>query len=286
MKQKKQKKQKKHKMRASTVLFCGLVFLVQAIVGAGPHQGVYDPLKLYQIHAAGIHFMSGNLTNQCIVHHFCGEVQQGVQQCLLYDSDKPNSKLMGLEYVVADNIFNTFPEEERKLWHSHQFEVKAGMVVVLNASQDDEKKYLEFLVNSYGKTFHSWLANEGQTYPFGVPHLMMAFTQQIQDSMEPQLIKDLDTLAKSTMESRRSQRNSLAAKPIVQGADQWQSGKAALVCPCERSFAFPHSNQSAQQEKQTSQIQAQEKQPQAQEKQPQVIPASTTSETTAPATKP
>lgn len=53
-----------------------------------------------------------------------------IRQCLIYDSPKPNARLIGVEYMVTPRLYETLPREERRLWHSHEFEVKSGMLVM------------------------------------------------------------------------------------------------------------------------------------------------------------
>lgn len=49
-----------------------------------------------------------------------------VRQCVIYDSDKPDARLIGIEYVIDESVFVTLDHEEKKLWHSHKFEVESG----------------------------------------------------------------------------------------------------------------------------------------------------------------
>ena len=53
-----------------------------------------------------------------------------MRQCLLYDSLEKNARLIGVEYMVSENLFLTLPEEEKKLWHSHEYEVKGGLLFI------------------------------------------------------------------------------------------------------------------------------------------------------------
>jgi hypothetical protein len=32
--------------------------------------------------------------------------------------------------MVPRDVYETFPEEERRLWHSHEYEVKSGMLIL------------------------------------------------------------------------------------------------------------------------------------------------------------
>ena len=57
--------------------------------------------------------------------------------------------------------------EEQKLWHSHEFEVKSGMLVMPKPSDKHADKWEEFetqqmeaVVGLYGKTFHFWQVDD------------------------------------------------------------------------------------------------------------------------------
>jgi hypothetical protein len=47
-------------------------------------------------------------------------------QCLIYDTDAADARLIGVEYVVAESVFASLPSEEKKLWHSHEYEVRGS----------------------------------------------------------------------------------------------------------------------------------------------------------------
>lgn len=47
-----------------------------------------------------------------------------ILQCVIYDTDESNARLIGVEYVIKEEIFATLPPEEKKLWHSHEYEVR------------------------------------------------------------------------------------------------------------------------------------------------------------------
>jgi hypothetical protein len=106
-----------------------------------------------------------------------------VRQCILYDSPEPNARLIGIEYMVSPRLYATLPEEERKLWHSHVFEVKSGMLIMPNPSnvpdaawEMAENKEMEAVVELYGKVFHLWQTDRGDKVPLGMPQLMTSFT--------------------------------------------------------------------------------------------------------------
>ncbi len=36
---------------------------------------------------------------------------------------------MGVEYIISERLFKDPAAEEKKLWHSHQYEVKSGSLI-------------------------------------------------------------------------------------------------------------------------------------------------------------
>jgi hypothetical protein len=60
------------------------------------------------------------------LHHYATVVNDDFQQCAVYDSEKPDARLIGIEYVVSEKLFDTLPPEEQKLWHSHYFDTMSG----------------------------------------------------------------------------------------------------------------------------------------------------------------
>lgn len=106
-----------------------------------------------------------------------------IRQCLIYDSPKANARLIGIEYMVSPRIFKTLPAEERKLWHTHEFEVKSGMLVmpapagVPNAVWEAaETAEVKDIAPVYGKAYHLWQVDRGDPVPMGPAQLMGSFT--------------------------------------------------------------------------------------------------------------
>lgn len=103
-----------------------------------------------------------------------------MHQCVIYDSDKPNARLIGIEYIVTEKLFKTLPEEEKKYWHSHIHEVKSGILVAPNIPEKAEYELMEKLVTTYGKTVHTWQVDRGDSLPLGPPQLMYSLTDDSQ----------------------------------------------------------------------------------------------------------
>ena len=98
-----------------------------------------------------------------------------MHQCVIYDSDKPNARLIGIEYIVTEKIFKELPEEEKKYWHSHIHEVKSGILVAPLVPDALEHQVMQKLVSTYGKTIHTWQVDK-HSLPLGAPSLMFSNT--------------------------------------------------------------------------------------------------------------
>jgi len=46
-----------------------------------------------------------------------------MRQCLIYDSPEKGARLIGVEYMITPKLYDTLDQEEKKLWHSHEYEV-------------------------------------------------------------------------------------------------------------------------------------------------------------------
>lgn len=84
----------------------------------------FPPIADIHAHVCGIHFYNGDMSRQVIAEHYCAHLSDEVLECVLYDSDKPGARLIGIEYIVSAKIFESLPAEEKKLWHSHNYEVR------------------------------------------------------------------------------------------------------------------------------------------------------------------
>ena len=72
------------------------------------------------------------MSRQVEAHHFCAHQNEEMRQCLIYDSPEKKARLIGLEYIISENLYLTLPDQEKRLWHSHLYEVKSGLFVMPN----------------------------------------------------------------------------------------------------------------------------------------------------------
>src|SRR4051812_49394368 len=148
------------------------------------------PLRAINAYLDGFHFYSGHLQAQMEAHHYCAILNEDLIQCVIYDGNVKDAKLMGIEYIVSEKLFAGLPAAEKALWHSHVHEVKSGQLIAPNVPDVAEHELMEKLVHTYGKTFHTWHTDVDQQLPLGVPQLMMGFTADGQ--VDPALVKARD----------------------------------------------------------------------------------------------
>ncbi|XP_044717729.1 uncharacterized protein HRG_08371 [Hirsutella rhossiliensis] len=122
----------------------------------------FKPIKNICAHLNAFHAYASEPSRSVEANHYCGHVNDDVRQCLLYDSAEANA--------------------QRRLWHSHVYEVKSGMLIMPNPSVPDsawelgEKKEMEQIITLYGKVYHLWQTDKGHKVPLGEPQLMTSYT--------------------------------------------------------------------------------------------------------------
>ncbi|KAI9827813.1 MAG: hypothetical protein M1832_004302 [Thelocarpon impressellum] len=129
----------------------------------------FRPVKQICAHLNAFHVYASE-PGRCVeANHYCSHVNDGI------------------EYMVTPRLYATLPPEERRLWHSHVFEVKSGILAMPGpeelpsvAWEAAETKEMEDVVGLYGKTYHFWQVDRGDKVPFGAPQLMMSFTEPSQ----------------------------------------------------------------------------------------------------------
>jgi hypothetical protein len=192
----------------------------EMLQGEGPINGIHA-------HVCGFHFYADDIKRQVRAHHYCGHKNEDVLQCVIYDSHQKDARLIGIEYVISEALFKSLPEDEKRLWHSHRYEVTSGLLVAPGLPEVAEKELMKKLVTTYGKTWHTWQVDRGDALPLGTPKLMMGFTNDGQ--ADPSLVKKRDDDLKVDTQKKRENRADLPTREIASGADAWQSGQVSQI---------------------------------------------------------
>lgn len=151
----------------------------------------FDPPKQLCAHLHAYHTYASNPGKPVEANHYCAHVNEDVRQCIVYDGNGPNAKLIGIEYLIKPHLYEKLDPEERKYWHSHVYEVKSGMLIlpspaaVPNAAWEvAETEEMKAVIELYGKVYHLWQVDQGHELPIGPPQLMTSYTAPGQFDVE------------------------------------------------------------------------------------------------------
>lgn len=177
-----------------------------------------EPLRGFDVYVVGFHCAKGEPDFQMEAHHFCRVVNDDLLQCVLFDGNTKDANLIGVEYIVSGPLFDGLPDEEKPYWHPHNFELLSGQLVAPGLPEKAEKAFFKLLVNSYGKTWHTWHTNSqhggaGMDLPYGDPKLMWSFNRD--GECDEAIKRDRDEAMGLDTDAKRADRQSFLdlAKP-------------------------------------------------------------------------
>ncbi|KZF26628.1 DUF1264-domain-containing protein [Xylona heveae TC161] len=191
----------------------------------------FTPIRQVCAHLNAFHAYADE-PGRCVeTNHYCTHVNEDMRQCILYDGPGPNARLLGVEYMITPKLYETLDSEERKLWHSHVYEVKSGMLIMPgpqllpNAAWEvAETKEMEDVVFLYGKVYHLWQVDKGHQLPLGTPKLMTSFTEDGQFDFE-KYVGERDRRFGVDSKQKASLREYIKEPEIHPDADAaWKSG--------------------------------------------------------------
>ncbi|OVA01659.1 Protein of unknown function DUF1264 [Macleaya cordata] len=168
----------------------------------------FGPINKIHQHLCAFHFYGHDMSRQVESHHFCAHQNEEMRQCLIYDGPESDARLIGLEYIISENLFLTLPDNEKLLWHSHEFEVKSGALFMPGVPGPIQRQDLDKVAKTYGKTIHFWQVDRGDALPLGLPQVMMALTRdgQLYDT----LAKDVEKRFGVSFDKERENRACMA----------------------------------------------------------------------------
>ncbi|KAI0748181.1 DUF1264-domain-containing protein [Daedaleopsis nitida] len=196
---------------------------------AGEAMMSFKPINQIHQHLCAFHVYAQDHSRHVEAHHFCKHLSPDFHQCVIYDSDKADAKLIGIEYIVSEKIFMSLPQEEKKYWHSHKYEVESGLLQIApkmfvpGAATDlaEQPAMLE-LHKTYGKTIHTWAIDVSPELPLGPPNLMMSYTGG-GEGPPPEMVRARDAGSGQETAAKKEMRASyLPPYEKADGADEWE----------------------------------------------------------------
>jgi hypothetical protein len=199
---------------------------------AGAIQRKY-PIDAMSTYLNGFHMYADEMGRQVEATHFCIHLRHDLHQCVIFDRNAPDARLIGIEYIISEQRFRGLPDDEKRLWHSHHHEVKSGILVAPGIPDLAEHAYFSDLVTTYGKTFHTWQYDRDD-FPYGIPQLMMGFTQDGQ--ADEAMIRDRDRRLDVSTGRKRQNRTDIPDPEVAPGANFWESGRTVQTRLKEMDF--------------------------------------------------
>src|SRR5258708_26376593 len=95
-------------------------FAPEAVADDHPMPG---PLSGVHLQLCAFHISKKDPTFQVQAQHYCSQVNDDLFQCIIYESNAKTARLLGVEYIITDRLYHTLPDEEKKYYHAHTYEV-------------------------------------------------------------------------------------------------------------------------------------------------------------------
>jgi hypothetical protein len=138
-----------------------------------------EPVDAISMYLNGFHVAKGDPAMQMEAHHYCNQVNEDLAQCVLFDGNTRDARMTGVEYIISERLYARLPADERAYWHPHNYEVLSGQLRLPGLPDVVEREALETKINSYGKTWHTWMAGmfdgSNDPLPYGPAVLQWSF---------------------------------------------------------------------------------------------------------------
>jgi hypothetical protein len=135
----------------------------------GGHSKHWAPVDDIHLYLCAFHVAKENPKFQVEAHHFCNQ-HKDVHQCLIYESNEKNARLLGVEYIIGHEAYQKLPDDEKKYWHPHAYEIMSGQLIAPDLPKEGDAIF-PGLTETWGKTWHTW-RDPATDYPLGEPVLM------------------------------------------------------------------------------------------------------------------
>jgi hypothetical protein len=194
------------------------------------------PVSKISLYLDGFHAAKDNPKMQMEAHHYCNQMTEDFAQCVLFDGNTDDARMMGIEYIISGTTYETLPKEERAYWHPHNFEVLSGQLRLPGIPDVAEKEALKGKINSYGKTWHTWKTgmhgSPSDALPLGPPSLQWSLNRDGEEM--PGIVEARDKRMDLDTSRARQERTDLAALARPQGGvdamrGQFPNAKPAIA---------------------------------------------------------
>jgi hypothetical protein len=169
------------------------------------------PVEKIAMYLDGFHVSKADPAMQMEAHHYCNQVNEDLAQCVLFDGNTAEARMTGIEYIISEKLYGTLPADEKAYWHPHNYEILSGQLRMPGLPDVAEQEALQRKINSYGKTWHTWMAGmpgrQADPLPFGPAQLQWSFNRD--GEANARMIQERDRRMDLDTEAAREQRAAL-----------------------------------------------------------------------------
>jgi hypothetical protein len=96
------------------------------------------------------------------VEHFCKPNDKIMMVCQLYDSNSSNSTLIGIEYIITQQQYDSLPNREKPYWHAHREEFAPNRADPMMPELSPEQAQAEMakMLSTWGKVIITWIPGD------------------------------------------------------------------------------------------------------------------------------
>lgn len=96
------------------------------------------------------------------VEHFCKPHDRVMMVCQLYDSNSANATLIGIEYMITQEQYDSLPNREKPYWHAHREELRPERADPMMPELSPEQAQAEMakVFPTWGKVIITWIPSD------------------------------------------------------------------------------------------------------------------------------
>jgi hypothetical protein len=170
------------------------------------------PLENIHLQLCAFHVAKKDPAFQVPAYHYCSQVNDDLFQCMIFESNAKSARLLGVEYIITDRVYRTLPDDETKYYHPHTYEVLSGILIAIGVSVEDDRKHMDQVLSTWGKTWHTW-PDPKTALPMGDPLLMWSISKDGQ--LDPALLAERDRQYHVSTAEIRRRRASMGPVPQI-----------------------------------------------------------------------
>ena len=103
------------------------------------------PLDAMSTYLNGFHMYADDMGLQVEATHFCIHLRHDLHQCVIFDRNAPDARLIGIEYIISEERSRVLEDQKRLCQAASHHQVKSGTLVAPGIPDRAEHAYFNYL---------------------------------------------------------------------------------------------------------------------------------------------